>query len=68
MWKLGLRPRYSFSGNICFEISVLLSLQCAWRIGVGDLVAIMDENIDYSKKIEMYFALIDMNIDEKIKG
>ncbi len=22
MWKLGLRPRYSFSGNICFEISV----------------------------------------------
>ncbi len=22
MWKLGLRPRYSFSGNISFEISV----------------------------------------------
>jgi hypothetical protein len=22
MWKLVLRPRYSFSGNICFEISV----------------------------------------------
>ncbi len=22
MWKLGLRPRYSFSGNICFKISV----------------------------------------------
>ncbi len=22
MWKLGLRPRYSFSGNICFEIPV----------------------------------------------
>ncbi len=22
MWKLGLRPRYSFSGNNCFEISV----------------------------------------------
>jgi hypothetical protein len=22
MWKLGLRPRYSFSENICFEISV----------------------------------------------
>ncbi len=21
MWKLGLRPQYSFSGNICFEIS-----------------------------------------------
>ncbi len=23
MWKLGLRPRYSYSGNICFEISVI---------------------------------------------
>jgi hypothetical protein len=22
MWKLGLKPRYSFSGNICFAISV----------------------------------------------
>jgi hypothetical protein len=22
MWKLGLRPRFSFSGNICLEISV----------------------------------------------
>ncbi len=22
MWKLGLRPRYSFSANMCFEISV----------------------------------------------
>jgi len=21
MWKLGLRPRYSFSGNICFKFS-----------------------------------------------
>jgi hypothetical protein len=23
MWKLGLRPRYCFSGNICFKISVI---------------------------------------------
>ncbi len=24
MWKLGLRPRNTFSGNICFEFSVLV--------------------------------------------
>ncbi len=23
MWKLGLRPRYSFSGNICFKFSAI---------------------------------------------
>ncbi len=23
MWKLGLRPRYSFSGNICFKFSAV---------------------------------------------
>jgi hypothetical protein len=34
MWKLGLRPRYSFSGNICFKFSAfflcsaILSRQC----------------------------------------
>jgi hypothetical protein len=31
MWKLGLRPRYSFSGNICFEISVF----CLRSVGSG---------------------------------
>jgi hypothetical protein len=35
MWKLGLRPRYSFSGNICLEISVfcLCSVQAAQEAG-----------------------------------
>ncbi len=30
MWKLGLRPRYSFSGNICFQFSAffLCSEEC----------------------------------------
>jgi hypothetical protein len=28
MWKLGLRPRYSFSGNTCFKFFGILSLQC----------------------------------------
>jgi hypothetical protein len=32
MWKLGLMPRNSFSGNICFEFSVL-SLCNAQDIG-----------------------------------
>jgi hypothetical protein len=31
MWKLGLRPRYFFSGNICFEISVFCL--CVWNAG-----------------------------------
>ncbi len=39
MWKLGLRPRYSFSGNICFKFSAfcLCSVPCnqqrnlSWR-------------------------------------
>jgi len=29
MWKLGLRPSYSFYGNICFEFFGILSLKCA---------------------------------------
>ncbi len=31
MWKLGLRPRYSFSGNICFQFSAffLCSVVCS---------------------------------------
>ncbi len=30
MWKLGLRPRYSFSGNICFHFSAFC-LCSAWQ-------------------------------------
>jgi hypothetical protein len=37
MWKLELRPQYSFSGNICFEISVfclcsVVTCSCSWCI------------------------------------
>ena len=30
MWKLGLRPRSSFSGNICFEFAVLCLCSAEW--------------------------------------
>ncbi len=34
MWKLGLRPRYSFSGNICFKFSAfcLCSAQAGHQV------------------------------------
>ncbi len=34
MWKLGLRPRYSFSGNICFKFSAFClcsASSCTWN-------------------------------------
>ncbi len=34
MWKLGLRPRYSFSGNICFQFSAFF-LCSAWAKNDG---------------------------------
>ncbi len=33
MWKLGLWPRNSFSGNICFEFTVLVLCSSGWGIG-----------------------------------
>jgi hypothetical protein len=36
MWKLGLRPRYSFSGNICFEISVFCLCSVRYRDKDGE--------------------------------
>ncbi len=30
MWKLGLRPRYSFSGNICFKFSAFCLCSVDW--------------------------------------
>ncbi len=36
MWKLGLRPRYSFSGNICFKISVFCLCSAA-VLDAGDV-------------------------------
>ncbi len=37
MWKLGLTPRYSFSGNICFEISVFCL--CSVPSSTGYIIA-----------------------------
>ncbi len=39
MWKLGLRPRYSFSGNICFKFSAfcLCSVQAIHSSAVTNL-------------------------------
>ncbi len=34
MWKLGLRPRYSFSGNICIKFSAFCLCSVAqWKLG-----------------------------------
>jgi hypothetical protein len=33
MWKIGLRPHNSFSGNICFELSVLCFLANTFHPG-----------------------------------
>ncbi len=35
MWKLGLWPSNSFSGNICFEYFGIVSLQCTVCFGRG---------------------------------
>ncbi len=42
IWKLGLRPRYSFSGNICFEISVfcLCSVWLWLKVGLMPLIGL----------------------------
>jgi hypothetical protein len=31
IWKLGLRPRYSFSGNICFKFSAFCLCSVGWK-------------------------------------
>ncbi len=36
MWKLGLWPRHSFSGNICFEFSVLALCSVSYGGGGGE--------------------------------
>jgi hypothetical protein len=40
MWKLGLRPRYSFSGNICFKFSAFFLCSVSYLRGKGSLVRV----------------------------
>ncbi len=40
VWKLGLRPRYSFSGNICFKFSAFCL--CSVNKWIGDLCRYMN--------------------------
>ncbi len=50
MWKLGLRPCSSFSGNICFEFSVLclcrVEYQLARNAEIGELDGIYTTKVD----------------------
>ncbi len=37
MYKLGLRPQYSFSGNICFKFLAFCLCSVGWRAGTTTL-------------------------------
>ncbi len=39
MWKLGLRPRYSFSGNICFKFSAFCLCIAVLTIALEQLMS-----------------------------
>ena len=60
MWKLGLRPRYSFSGNIClkfFAFCLCSAEPCGhqlWRLEVAALslkTTLQRQNTEISKQI-----------------
>ncbi len=44
MWKLGLKPRYSLSGNICFEISVFCL--CSVGLEYPDILIFLEDRHD----------------------
>ncbi len=53
MWKLGLRPRYSFPGNFCFEISVF-GLCSAVSLSIYDTLL---QAADFSEESKMAAAM-----------
>ncbi len=50
MWKLGLRPRYSFSGNICFKFSAFCLCSLAKVVKLLKLRAAIIFNVMSRKK------------------
>ncbi len=57
MWKLGLRPQYSFSGNICFKFFGILSLQCGVKIG-----EVVWSQLERQKKSMGFFQYIPVTV------
>jgi hypothetical protein len=60
MWKLGLRPRYSFSGNICYKFSAfcLCSIVC-----IGKLSGISSLRCQSKPRIELGPTLLHCRAD-----
>jgi hypothetical protein len=49
MWKLGLRPLYSFSGNICFKMSAFFL--CSVKCGI---------QLSYTHTLDLFLKIMSM--------
>jgi hypothetical protein len=62
MWKLGLRPRYSFSGNICFKFSAFCLCSAPTKrivaFNAGPFRPLAERNYIYTDKKENQIFLI----------